>query len=135
MNVSFHLYKQPGQGCWKPQYPKKLRNSNQTGNGNRQSPIGRNPRPSCTYCGCEGHMVEVCYKNIGTCFHCGRARYFAKQYSATQLTTSETPRGVGRPPNTARLLHFSFIDPHFCQPAMEAFTRGGALKLLLLFNT
>ncbi|KAI5677192.1 hypothetical protein M9H77_08142 [Catharanthus roseus] len=58
MNASSHPHKRPRQGCWRPQYLKKPRNSNQTGNGNRQSPMVKNPRPSCTYCGREGHMAE-----------------------------------------------------------------------------
>ncbi|KAI5666411.1 hypothetical protein M9H77_16264 [Catharanthus roseus] len=35
LNASFHPHKRSGQGRWRPQYPKKPRNSNQTGNGNR----------------------------------------------------------------------------------------------------
>ncbi|KAI5681055.1 hypothetical protein M9H77_02282 [Catharanthus roseus] len=99
MNASFHPHKRPGQGRWRPQYPKKPRNSDQTGNGNRQNPMIRNPHPSCTYCGCEGHTAETCYKKTGTCFLYGKVEHFAKQCPTTQPTTSETPRGVGRPPN------------------------------------
>ncbi|KAI5675885.1 hypothetical protein M9H77_06835 [Catharanthus roseus] len=64
INASFHPHKRPGQGCWRPQYPKNPRNSNQIGNGNRQHPMIRNPCPSCTYCGREGHMAETCYRNV-----------------------------------------------------------------------
>ncbi|KAI5678047.1 hypothetical protein M9H77_08997 [Catharanthus roseus] len=77
-NASFHPHKRPGQGRWKPQYPKKQRNNDQTGNRNRQNPMIRNPCLSCTYCGREGHPAEVCYKKTGTCFHCGKTGHFAK---------------------------------------------------------
>ncbi|KAI5648570.1 hypothetical protein M9H77_34575 [Catharanthus roseus] len=93
MKALFPPYKRPGQGRWRPQYPKKLRKSNQTGNGNRQNPMIRNSCPSCTYCGREGHTAETCYKKTGTYFFCGKTGHFAKQCPKTQPTTSETPRG------------------------------------------
>ncbi|KAI5658183.1 hypothetical protein M9H77_26976 [Catharanthus roseus] len=98
-NASFHPHKRSGQGRWRPQYPNKPVKSNQTGNGNRQNLMIRNPRLSCTYCGREGHTAETCYKKTGPCFFCGKTGHFAKQCPTTQLTTSETSRGVGRPPN------------------------------------